>query len=475
MPRDLFEEAGINNYQPRDLFLERGIDIAPQNKEKISRGEAAFTTLTNVPFAPRIKAGVAAGVAKAFGGEVTKNDSFSDLYNEALKDERSKLTQAREQYPIQSFLTQLPADIALGPKGGQSVASVIGKAATLSGLQAAGETKDLTDIGQTAADVGSAVAVSALTSGLISGVGKGYQKLFNTNPTAAVSKMNADDVKSLATDAYKVAAEKGGVLKSQFIDNLIGKASEFDKQTKIGKALTGSSPISQIKEALAPFKGKKLDLASLQEVDEVLGDKIDDYVENGVIKKAGLPLLKLQSSLREMIDSASPEIIEGGKQGFESLREARALWSKAAKLRDIEKIITRAEMTDNPATAIKTGFRTLFSNSNRFKYFNQEEKKLIKEAAKSGIVTDTLRTFGSRLIPIGEIVGGGGISSAVVGQATSMASRNLATRSQIAKANKVSQQILGNLSPKANSVINPLNPIIAARLASQNLYKPEEQ
>jgi len=481
MPRDLFAESGINDYQPKDLFLENGIDFPKPEKPKISRGEAALTTGTNIPFAPRIKAAISAGVAKGFGGDATKDESFSNLYNEALTNERTKLTQAREQYPIQSFATQLPADIAAGGQllkgaglAGKGIGSAIGGASVLGGLQAAGETKDLTDLSQTATDVGGAAVVSGLTGGLLSGVGKGYQKLFNKNAGPAVTNLSADDVKELATDAYKLATEKGGIVKPEFINNLINKAGEFDKQTMLGKALSGNSPISGIKAALEPFQGKKLDLASLQELDEVLGDKIDDYVENGVIKKTGLPLLKLQNSLRQMIDSTSPDMIEGGKEGFEALKEGRALWSKAAKLRDIEKIITRAEMSDNPATAVKTGFRTLFNNPNRLKYFNEQERKLIKDAAKSGIINDTLKTFQSRLIPIGQLVGGGGFSGSVLGQIGSMASRDLASKSQINKANKVSQQILGNLSPKARKVINPLNPIIAARLGSQNLYKPEQ-
>ena len=474
MARDLFAENGINYqpYQPRDLLQESGIP-APISKDKISRGEAALTTATNVPFAPRIKAGLEAGYAKAFGGKATKDESLKSLYNEGLENELDKLSQAREQYPVQSFATQLPADIAVGGEAlksiglGKSLESTLGGAAALGGTQAIGETKDLTNIPQTGRDAAVAAAISTLTSGVLSGAGNAYHKLFNSSPVNAVKNMTADDVKNLSSDAYKLATAKGGTLKPEFINSLNNKATQLDKQTDIGKALSGDSPISKIKPILEQFQDKKLDLNSLQELDEALGDKIDNYVENGVIKKEGLSLLKLQNHLRDMVSNATPDMIEGGKEGFDALNEGRALWSKAAKLRDVEKIITRAEMMDNPATGIKTGFRTLYNNPDKMKYFNNDEKQLIKNAAQSGIITDTLRTFGSRLIPIGEVIGGGGFPSVATGQVASMASRNLATRSQIAKANKVSQQILSNISPKTKTVINPLNPVIAAHLANQ--------
>ncbi len=439
---------------------------------KISRTEAALTTGTNIPLAPRIKAVIAAGVATPF----VEDRNFKELYGEALQAERGKLEQAREQYPIQSFATQLPADIAIGGKilkaaglAGRGLKSAMAGAAGLGALQTAGESKDLLTPDTAGQALGSA-ALSAATSGLLHGAGKGYQALFNKNAGEAVKRMTADEVKDLASQAYKTASEKGGIVKPEFIDNLISKASQVDKQTPIGKALAGESPIAKIKETLGMFQGKKLDLASLQELDEVLGDKIDDYVENGVIKKAGLPLLKLQQSLRDMIDNATPNMIEGGKEGFESLKQGRTLWAKAAKLRDIEKIIGRAELSDNPATAIKTGFRTLFNNPNRLKYFNETERKLIKNAAQSGVIGDALRTMGSRLIPIGSIIAGGGLPSTMAAQATTMASRSLATKAQLARAEKVAEQILGNAAKKAPTKVSELNPILAARLASQMNY-----
>jgi hypothetical protein len=171
-------------------------------------------------------------------------------------------------------------------------------------------------------------------------------------------------------------------------------------------------------------------------------------------------------------------MVEVNKAGFDALKEGRMLWSKQAKLRDIERIITRAEMSDNPATTIKTGFRTLFNNANKVKYFNETEKKLIKKAATTGIITDSLRTIGSRLIPIGSIVAGGGLPSTMASTLTSTASRNLASKSQIAKAEKLAEAIIAGKIPmpkKDSNLFRQINAIISAKIGSQSIYQPQQQ
>jgi hypothetical protein len=424
--------------------------------EPISRGEAALTTFSNIPFAPRIKAGIGAAVAAPF----VDDKNYQQLYDEALQNERLKLQQARQQYPIQSIATNLPADIAVGGKllkvtglAGQGIKSVLAGAAGLGGLQATGETQDLTNLPQTAKDTLTAAGLSAATAGALNLGAKGFQagkEILKSKPPV----VNADDLKSLASATYKDAAEKGGVLKGWFINNLIGEANKLDKQTTIGKAIGGQSPLTGVKEVLSRFRNKQLDLASLQELDEALSDKIDDFVENGVIKKAGLPLLKLQTSLRKMVDEVNPDMIVGNREGFEALKEGRKLWSKAARLRDVERIITRADMSDNPATALKTGFRTLFNNAEKLKYFSPQERKMIADAAKSGVVGDTLRTMGSRLIPIGSVVAGGGVAGVGASQMATMASRDFATRAQLLKANKLAEEIVNSAIPQ--KIINKI-------------------
>ena len=132
----------------------------------ISQGEALLTTATNVPFAPRIKAGLSAISAKAQGGD----ESISRFYDEALSNELSKLRQAREQYPKQSFASQLATDVVgggrilkgLGIAGNTAKQALVG-GAVIGGPTALGETVDISNLPQSLTDL--------LAGGIAGGVG----------------------------------------------------------------------------------------------------------------------------------------------------------------------------------------------------------------------------------------------------------------------------------------------------------------
>ncbi|MBO0358631.1 hypothetical protein J0X19_11800 [Hymenobacter sp. BT186] len=252
--------------------------------------------------------------------------------------------------------------------------------------------------------------------------------------------LTADAIKTEANKAYQFAAERGGTLKPEFTNSFIDGAQALKPQTAAGKIVAGESTSTQLADRLQGLRDQPLSLAEAQEIDETFGDVIDGLMENGRLTKEGKKVLDLQSEFRGMIDAADETQIAGGREGFESLKEGRRLWSKQAKVRDIEKIITRAEMTDNPATSLKTGFRNLYLNDKRMRGFTKEERALVKKAAESGVTADILRTFGSRLLPIGGSIAGGPLG-AVAGQAVSMASRSGATAVQTRKANNLARLI----------------------------------
>ena len=170
--------------QPRtstqpNQFLEKNTQPQP-----ISQGEAFLTTTTNIPFAPRIKAGTAAASAKLvadtgigkiikgltnYNPEFVKDRSYADLYDEALSNELIKLRQAREQYPKQSFASQFASDIATGGtalKGlglaGNTAKQALAGGSILGGATALGETKDITNLPQSLTDLGAGALVGGI-------------------------------------------------------------------------------------------------------------------------------------------------------------------------------------------------------------------------------------------------------------------------------------------------------------------------
>jgi len=180
----------------------------------------------------------------------------------------------------------------------------------------------------------------------------------------------------------------------------------------------------------------------------------------GQMDSEGLGLAEIQNSLRQTIDDAAESDVIGGKSGFNSAKEGRRLWRKQAQLRDIESIIQRAELTVNPATAIKTGFRNLFMNPARMYGYDDATKAMIKKVADSGLTADILRTLGSPLISIIRMGAGGSIGGTAAVSAANIAAKGFSSRAAIGRAQKVADKIAGKKT-LATKVTAPSSPTIA--------------
>lgn len=364
------------------------------------------------------------------------------------------------QFPEQNYAVSQALDKIGLPRPANGLERVVGDAA-----QALTGTGATAKIGQAApalaslADDVALQAKSALGSSVASGStreaggGTVAQTLAGLAGGMAAGKSvrspvkGAEEMRRNASKTYANAAQKGGVLKPEFTNSFIDEISKLSPQTQAGKIMAGSDDaLTRITERANGLRDKPISLAEAQEIDEYLGEVIDGFTEMGRVTKQGKKILDVQSKFRQMIDEASPNDIVGGKEGFDALKSARKEWSKSAKLSDIERIIQRAELMDNPAQGIKSGFRTMLANPNRLRGFNEQEQAAIKKAAESGIVTDALRVFGSRLIPIVTIGSGGGVGSALAAQGATALSRTGATKLQMKRADALARLVSGEKS-----------------------------
>lgn len=248
--------------------------------------------------------------------------------------------------------------------------------------------------------------------------------------------LGADDVKGLAGQAYKAAADKGGILTPDFTNKFIDKATEAMPQSPEGKIVTGENPVTQFVGRLQGLKDKPLTLAGVQDIDEHLGDLIDAEHDVTGISKQGVRLQKIQGTLRNMISTATPEQVVGGTQGFDALNSGRQLWSQAAKMSDVE----RAMAKPNPQTALNN----LYNNSSKTRGWNDQELSALKSASQTGVGTGLLKLVGSKFVPyiasiIGEMAGGVGEAAIAGGAAhvVSSGARNAAAAVQAGKAKNV--------------------------------------
>ncbi len=264
---------------------------------------------------------------------------------------------------------------------------------------------------------------------------RGLQKL-NTR----VIIPGSDEIRKAAGELYKKAERSGGMLKPEFTNSFIAQAQKsLISDDALINAMKSNAPLREAFEDLATFQNQPMTLSRAQALDEQLGNMIDSFIENGKPNKVGQKLIEVQSNFRHMIENADDGMIQGGREGFEALKEGRKLWATSRRLNDIERIIDNAQYYQVPATAIKTGFRTLLKNPNKMRGYTAEEAKAIRRAAETGIVSDAMAVFGSRLAPL--IGATHGPAGAALGYGASTAARSGATASQMTRANAAARKI----------------------------------
>lgn len=441
-------------------------------------------------FADEVTDRIGAGIASLVTGQ-----SYGDLLGIARQGTQKELQNQLEQRPVLSIASNLIGGLATG--------GALSTTKTAANLANAGtKTGNFLRLGNTGTNVvkgaaaGSASGAvygagtakegerldAAREGAVIGGVGGAFVPVAGATLSRinrALGKkspvLNSEQIRKQASKLYNKADETGGVLKADFVDDFLLKAErDLLSDDEIIRNMRSNKPLMEAFDDLSAFKGQPMSLQRAQALDEQLGDMISANMDMGRPNKVGKSLIDVQSNLRNMIDDVDQNLIEGGKEGFEALKEARKLWSTSRKLADIERIIQRAELMDNPATGIKTGFRTLLNNPKRLKGYSKVERKAIKKAAQSGVVTDSLRILGSRLIPIASISTGGGLGSTAASMAGSAASRGAASKMQVRKAANLAEIVashgkgrevrpLISLSTNAQEAIqgNPLLSLIA--------------
>lgn len=190
-----------------------------QEPQNISRSKALLTTISNIPFAPRIKAKIASKYAKLVGG---LEESEKDLYNEALKNELANLQQAREQYPIQSIASEIAANIPLPGKG-------LKTAMAYGAGQSIGETEDLRNLEDVAKKGAGGALGTAIGYGLIKGISKTVPTV---SKTIAKTPQGVKNIYQRLTQQTKPEDILGKVIESE---NIPKYTSRLEKNITQGR------------------------------------------------------------------------------------------------------------------------------------------------------------------------------------------------------------------------------------------------
>lgn len=272
-------------------------------------------------------------------------------------------------------------------------------------------------------------------------------------PPARAPQTSAE-AKQIASAHYQRADEVGGTLTPEFVNRFVDKAESIAPQTAEGQMIVGDSPITALVDRIQGLRDEPVSLKGAQEIDEGLGNLIDREFGVKGLSKEGKQLLDLQTTFRNMILDAGPDDVGGGTAGFDALKQGRAAWAQAMKMTDLERIQDRAELTDNPATSIRSGIRVLLSNPSRVRGYSPAEVAALKDAANRGVMGSVLHVFGSRLIPAGLAAHGAvslspaSLATAAVAHAGTSLLRNAATGLQSRRLGNA-MDVLGQSVPPA--------------------------
>lgn len=256
---------------------------------------------------------------------------------------------------------------------------------------------------------------------------------------------SATDLRDLASKTFQAADNQGGLLTPQMSDSFVADVNKILPQATRVKSMVGASPATKIIDELQSWKGTPITFEEADQLDKLLTKKMQasSAVDSltGKLTDEGNDLQDIQHALRDTMDQ--------GGNGFDTLSEARKLWAASMRQQSLENIVQRAYMTDNPQTAIRTGFKTLAGNPARLRGFTPDEVKAIKDAAQTGLMTGALKFMGSRIISslagaAGGAAGGGPLGAAIgagVGAVAGTPFRMGANAIQAGKAKKVMRAI----------------------------------
>jgi hypothetical protein len=257
--------------------------------------------------------------------------------------------------------------------------------------------------------------------------------------------VRGQELKDLTTQAYAKAAQTGGVLPASVADNFVDHLEGL-RPKPIANKVTPSEDkaLIDVIDEYSPLRGSELNFDDVKKLDQSLGDKITIALRTGDNALART-LQSAQAKLRGMIDD--------GAKGLPQLAEARRMAAASFKMDDIEKIMQRAEMANNPAQAARSAFSSLYNNAKKTRGYTKEELALIKEAGSGSFTMEALRGIASRLGAVIFLATGGNPAQTAALTVGSAASRKLMEKSQLAKGDKVIEAISNRVVPKQNTLI----------------------
>lgn len=235
--------------------------------------------------------------------------------------------------------------------------------------------------------------------------------------TQKAVSLTPSDLEKAATIRYGNAEQMGGMIQPQgFADTVNAIKQKVGYQTPAGIAFAGENPITDTFNRLDNVvkTGQPVSLAGLDEIDGRLNSDISKAMRAGD-KESASKLLDIKSMLKNSSSTVQPQDLVN-PQAFDEWRAGDALWSAKSKMQQLQGIMDNAYLTDNPDTAMRTGYRNLYKQLQRNPAgWSSDEIALVQKGAERGIAGEALKAVSGRLLSHFTALALGGAGGAVGG------------------------------------------------------------
>lgn len=210
----------------------------------------------------------------------------------------------------------------------------------------------------------------------------------------AIAIPTVADLKAASGNAYDAAEQAGVIINKDAVQNLGNQIKSAVADAGIDQTLhpQAMAAVNRILNTNDNVTFKGLDIlrrvangaAQSNSPDErriarIVVDHIDDFVEN----------------------MGPNDVLSGdAQQAASSIQDARSLWSRAAKGQILDDIMEKAKNSAQNQTgagienAVRTSFRQLANNKQKFSRFNPDEQAAILKVVRGGPLENTLKYFG---------------------------------------------------------------------------------
>lgn len=423
--------------------------------------------------------------------DLFKDQSLADTYADTRNASQQRMTSEFQNNPGTSIVSNIAGGLLTGKAIGSTAAGEaitnglqsgplwmrMGKGAlsgaATGGLFGAGSAEEghRLEGAEQGAKYGAAFGgVLPAAGAFASGVKNEIQSLLPKSAQFAI------DLRKSAAPLYDNFTKSGGVY-SDKLTNEIADLADSARSTGIaGQQKPADEALNKALDFYSSLRGTKLSPADLQKLDQSFTDDVSRFNRAGEYN-FGRILNDLKYEMRGRAfdpKNAANYIESGNPAAVDDLLSANKLWQQSYKAKDVEKILQKAQGTENPQTSIRTGIKNLLANDKKMVGYSDEDKAILQEAMKRGYTGGLVKLFGGRLIDslaggvAGLAAGGpvGGIAGAVAGKAVGGLMANAAGGIQ---ANRLRGGLQSILKGSTKNTQTPITTGVIPAMAAGNL------